>query len=199
MREIEVSLCWFCVIHGWYSQNRPCWDDRHLIWGTTTSNNFSFIFYRQSVFSMVIQRCCFSSQQEYNNYAHNYLGEATAVWHCFIIFCLQSRKRCRLDNIIVPMQCTGNSSCFPRGKRAAIVRCYPAVLCACVCVCVPRKRFLRNCWSDHQAWHGGCLRHDNASHVNYFDLHSRSQILIMKIIKVWLFQKPFKQWPSCLL
>ena len=29
------------------------------------------------------------------------------------------------------MLCTGNSGCFPRGKRAAIVRCYPIIsLCA---------------------------------------------------------------------
>ena len=33
----------------------------------------------------------------------------------------------RLDYItfLVPMQCTDNSGCFPRGKRAAIVRRYP--------------------------------------------------------------------------
>ena len=46
-----------------------------------------------------------------------------------------------------------------------------------VCVCVPRKRFLSNYWSHHcQTWHGNCLRHENASHVNYIDLvlYSRS-------------------------
>ena len=31
------------------------------------------------------------------------------------------------------MQCTGNSSCFPRGKRAAIVRGYPALLWVFLC------------------------------------------------------------------
>ena len=31
----------------------------------------------------------------------------------------------RLDNFLVQMQCTGNSGCFPWGKRAAIVRRYP--------------------------------------------------------------------------
>ena len=31
----------------------------------------------------------------------------------------------RLDNFVVPMQCTGNWGCFPRGKRAAIIRRYP--------------------------------------------------------------------------
>ena len=46
-----------------------------------------------------------------------------------------------------------------------------------------------------QTWHGDCLRHEKASHLNYIDLdlHSRSQILIMKTINVWLFQKRFKQ------
>ena len=34
----------------------------------------------------------------------------------------------RLDNFLVPMQCTGNTGCFPRGKRAAIVRRYPVVV-----------------------------------------------------------------------
>ena len=39
--------------------------------------------------------------------------------------------------VFVPMQCTRNSGCFPRGKRAATVRRYPAFvfpLCA-VCSC----------------------------------------------------------------
>ena len=37
-------------------------------------------------------------------------------------------------------------------------------------------------------WHGNCLRHENASRVNYSDLglHLTSQILIMKIIIVRL-------------
>ena len=30
-----------------------------------------------------------------------------------------------LDYCLVPVQCTDNSGCFPRGKRAATVRCYP--------------------------------------------------------------------------
>ena len=34
----------------------------------------------------------------------------------------------RLDNVLVPMQCTRNSGCFPRGKRAATVRRYPVVV-----------------------------------------------------------------------
>ena len=37
----------------------------------------------------------------------------------------------RLDNSLVLTQCTGNSSCFPLGKRAAIVRSYP-VFSLCV-------------------------------------------------------------------
>ena len=31
------------------------------------------------------------------------------------------------------MQCTGNSGCFPRGKRAAIVRRYPCFVCVFLC------------------------------------------------------------------
>ena len=38
----------------------------------------------------------------------------------------------RFDNFLVPMQCKGHSSCFPRGKRAAIVRRYPVVSSSCV-------------------------------------------------------------------
>ena len=34
----------------------------------------------------------------------------------------------RLDNFLVPVQGTGNSGCFPGGKRAAILRGYPAIL-----------------------------------------------------------------------
>ena len=77
-------------------------------------------------------------------------------------------------------------------------------VCVCVCVClsicpsVPRKRFTGNYWSHHhKTWHSGCLRHENASRVNYIDrdLHSRSQILIMRIINVRLFQKLFKAIP----
>ena len=42
-------------------------------------------------------------------------------------FCGYKRKNLiRLDNFLLPMQCTGNLGCFPRWKRAAIVRCYPA-------------------------------------------------------------------------
>ena len=40
------------------------------------------------------------------------------------------------------------------------------------CVSVPHKRFLGNYWSHHhQTWHGGRLRHDNASRVNLFDFY----------------------------
>ena len=49
-------------------------------------------------------------------------------------------------------------------------------------MCVPRKWFLGNCWSQHhQTWHGNCLRHDDASRVNYIDLdlHSWSQMLMI--------------------
>ena len=44
----------------------------------------------------------------------------------------------RWDNFLVPMQCTGNPGGFPGGKRAAIIRCYPAFLPPpCVqCFCV---------------------------------------------------------------
>ena len=41
------------------------------------------------------------------------------------------QQQIRLDNCIVPMQCTG---CFPRGKRAAIVRRYPVVFLFFPCV-----------------------------------------------------------------
>ena len=34
---------------------------------------------------------------------------------------------CRVDTVLVPMQCTGSSGCFPPGKRAAIGRHYPAL------------------------------------------------------------------------
>ena len=63
-------------------------------------------------------------------------------------------------------------------------------VCLCVCVCLsvcvyfPHKRFLGNYHTHHhhQTWHGNCLRHDNASHVNCIDLylHSRSQINILR-------------------
>ena len=49
----------------------------------------------------------------------------------------------------------------------------------CFCVSVPLKRFLENYLSPlHQIWHRDCLRHENASHVNYIDLdlHSRSHL-----------------------
>ena len=72
----------------------------------------------------------------------------------------------------------------------------------CLCASVPRKRFLGNYRSHHhQTWHSGCLRHGNASHVIYIvlDLHSRSHILIMKMINVQLCQKLSKQCPSSLL
>ena len=39
------------------------------------------------------------------------------------------QQQIRLDNCIVPMQCTG---CFTRGKRAAIIRRYPVVVFSCV-------------------------------------------------------------------
>ena len=61
----------------------------------------------------------------------------------------------------------------------------------CLCVCVPCKRFFRNYYSPHhQTWYGDFLRHENALRVNYIDLdlHWRSQLLITKIISVWLFQ-----------
>ena len=32
------------------------------------------------------------------------------------------------DNFLVPVQCTGNWGCNPRGKRAALGRCYPALI-----------------------------------------------------------------------
>ena len=37
----------------------------------------------------------------------------------------------RLDNFIVPMQWTGNSRCFSRGKRAATVRRFQALFSLC--------------------------------------------------------------------
>ena len=61
--------------------------------------------------------------------------------------------------------------------------CLPVCVCLSVCVYFPHKRFLGNYHTHHhQTWHGNCLRHDNASHVNYIDLslHSRSQINILR-------------------
>ena len=55
----------------------------------------------------------------------------------------------------------------------------------CVCVCVPVCVSLASDSSEtirhhHQAWHGDCLRHGNATCVDCIDLdlHSRSHILI---------------------
>ena len=73
-------------------------------------------------------------------------------------------------------------------------------VCACVCVCVHMcvcpsqaiSRKLLKSSSSNFTWHGDCLRHENASHVNYvdLDLHSSFQVKelpIMKLINVWLF------------
>ena len=72
-------------------------------------------------------------------------------------------------------------------------------VCVCVCVSVPRKRFSGNCRSHH---HGDCLRHENVSLFNHIDLDLRfkvTQILVMQIISVRLFQKLFKQCPPSLI
>ena len=37
----------------------------------------------------------------------------------------------RFDHFLLPMQCTGNLDCFWWGKRAAIIRRYPAVFVVC--------------------------------------------------------------------
>ena len=50
------------------------------------------------------------------------------------------RLEYRLDNFLVPMQCTGNLGCFPWGNRAAIVWRYPALffpVCSVFCVSIP--------------------------------------------------------------
>ena len=53
---------------------------------------------------------------------------------------------------------------------------------------VLRKRFLGNYWSHHhQAWHGDCLRHENASLYWPWPAFKVTQILIMKIINVLFF------------
>ena len=73
-------------------------------------------------------------------------------------------------------------------------------LCACVRLCVPHKRCLGNYWSHHhQTWPNNCLRHDDASHVNYIDLDWRLHGSYRKIRNVPLFHKLFKQSPSSLL
>ena len=59
----------------------------------------------------------------------------------------------------------------------AVSMCVSAYLFVCLVSLGPCKRFLGNYWSHHeQSGHGDCLRHENASHVNYIDLdlHSRS-------------------------
>ena len=62
-------------------------------------------------------------------------------------------------------------------------------VCLSVCVSVPRKRFVGDCWSQHDpTWHSDCFRHGNGSRVNYIDfcdlkaLFKLAPILIMKII-----------------
>ena len=40
----------------------------------------------------------------------------------------------------------------------------------CPSQAIPRKLLLLVDSHHHQIWHGDCLRHDNASHVNYIDL-----------------------------
>ena len=52
--------------------------------------------------------------------------------------------------------------------------------------------------SHHQSWHGDCLRHVNASRVNYIDLdvHSRSR---NHTLNVRMCRKVFKPSPSSLL
>ena len=49
--------------------------------------------------------------------------------HCHVN---EVRFQC-VRNCLDPMQCTGNSGCFPREKRAAIVRRYPAVVFVFLC------------------------------------------------------------------
>ena len=50
-------------------------------------------------------------------------------WYTRLVSVAQVRHLIRwLDNCFVPVQCTENPSCFPWGKRAAIVRRYPAFL-----------------------------------------------------------------------
>ena len=87
----------------------------------------------------------------------------------------------------------------------------------CVCVCLSRKWFqLRNCWSHHhQTWHGNCLRHANASRVNYSNLdlghtnrnHHNQCLIISETVQampikcavkiVWLWPLPVRwPWPS---
>ena len=43
-----------------------------------------------------------------------------------------------LHCILVPLQCTGSSGCFLRGKRTAIARRYLAFCCCWFCSCVQR-------------------------------------------------------------
>ena len=53
-------------------------------------------------------------------------------------------------------------------------------VCVTVCVCFPRKRFLRKLLKSSMklSMVTACLRHENASRVNYIDLdlHLRSHI-----------------------
>ena len=59
-----------------------------------------------------------------------------------------------LDNFLVPMQCTGNSGCSPRGKRAVIVRHYPAfVFLACSVFMCPYHRLWDLLSYDRWIWY----------------------------------------------
>ena len=88
--------------------------------------------------------------------------------------------------------------------------CVYACVRVCVYVCLFVRASLSVCLSlasdssenighNHETWHGICLRHGNASRVNYvdLDLHSKfTKIFNMKKIHVRLFHKLFKQSPS---
>ena len=93
------------------------------------------------------------------------------------ICCLQSHKwpKCVCMCVCARMACV--CVCMHSLRARVCVRaCICVSLCECVCVCVPRKRVIGNYFSHHhQTWHSNCLRHANASHVNYIDhdLHSR--------------------------
>ena len=73
----------------------------------------------------------------------------------------------RLDNFLVPMQCTGNLGCFPRGKQAEIVQRYP-VFCVCF---FPVCSFL-------------CLRNPPNSDMDYMIFKVRTRSFLCACIHI---------------
>ena len=67
-------------------------------------------------------------------------------------------------------------------------------LCVCTCPCLCVCLSLTSDSSEtikthhHQTWHGNCLRHENASHVNYIELdfiqgHRSESLIISETVR----------------